>query len=186
MSIPLAKLSLSLFTSLFVPHLVVKAPVKRTTTPMVNNPIYDTETNTPFYEQVPSLNLKRLNSVSSHSNLDSPGYRAPSPANSTTTSASTRQLYRNGGSPVSPGSPTSNNSFSWAYAAVHPTNAATFDAIEADVENQLSAGQTLPPCTPGEESYMTMHSAANHKNTNNPQGQPRCAVDIHGNRYIEC
>ena len=159
---------------------------------MVNNPIYDREADThgPYYEQVSPLHLKRLNSTSSHSNLDSPGNRAPSPANSAITSVSTHQLYRNGG-PASPTSVASTNLFSWPYAAVQHTNAATFDAIEADMENvsRLAASQTLPSCTPGEESYMTMQSASNNLKNNNVQshpGQPRYAIDIHGNRYIEC
>ena len=83
--------------------------------------------------------------------------------------------------------------FAWPYSSVQQPNAATFDAIEADVENatRLAMGQTcapLPTSTPGEESYMTMHSAANAKNVNvqNSTGNPRYAIDIHGNRYIEC
>ena len=166
---------------------MVKPPLKRTATQMVDNPIYHGDNSSPFYEQVPPLSPKRLNSTSSQTNLDSPGHRAPSPATSTITTTSTHQLIRT----ISPSSPTSNNSFSWPYSAVQTTDAATFDAIEAEAENAsrlAEAGQTLPPCTPGEESYMTMHSATNVKNVNvqNPLGQPRYAVDIHGNRYIEC
>ena len=170
----------------------VKAPVKRTTTPMVSNPIYDGESHeSPFYEQVQTpLSLKGLNSTSSHSSLDTPSHRLPSPTQSTTTPTTpSHPLYSRAVS--SSGSTTYNNSFAWPYSAVPPTDAATFDAIEADV-NRLASCQTRvtqpPSNTPGEDSYMTMHSVANHKNVNaqNGLGQPRYAIDIHGNRYIEC
>lgn len=150
---------------------------------MVNNPIYDESHDSPFYEQVQPF--KRLNSTSSHSNLDSPGHRLPSPTQSAT--SPTAPLYNNNHTATSPGSTTSNNAFMWPYSAVQSTNAATFDAIEADVNRVTQTRAPLPSSTPGEESYMTMQSAANQKNVQNiTSGQPRYAIDIHGNQYIEC
>ena len=166
-------------------HLVIKD--RANTTPMVDNPIYIGDSHGPFYEQVPPL-PKRLNSTSSHTNLDSPGQRLPTPNN--VTPVSTHPLYRNGGTPGSPTSTTSSNAFSWPYAIARQTSAASFEAIQADVENRMAAAaavnQTLPSCTPGEDSYMTMQPAAKSVNEQNTQGKPRYAIDIHGNRYIEC
>ena len=152
---------------------------------MVNNPIYNREEHGPFYEQVSPLHLKRLNSTSSHSNLDSPFHRIPSPTLSPSTPTSPHCVTNN--VPASPVSTGSNTAFTWPYSAVQPTNAATFDAIEADVENatRLATGQTrvvVPSSTPGEDSYMTMQAVANM----NTRGQPQYVIDVHGNKYIEC
>lgn len=161
---------------------------------MVNNPIYERESNdgeNPHYEQV-QHSISRLNSFSSHTNLDSPNQRLVTPSNIAITSGSNHHLYHS----RVPSSPTSNssNNFSWPYSGVQHPNSATFDAIEADVQSRLTTTaaitpQILPSCTPGEESYMTMQSAVPAGKNNNVQplqGLPRYAVDIHGNRYIEC
>lgn len=169
----------------------LKAPLKRTTTPMVNNPIYAGDDDAPYYETVQSLQLKRLNSTSSHSNLDSP-FNHISNSSRSSTPVSPHHLPNN--RVTTPGSTGPGPLCTWPYSTVQPTNAATFDAIEADVENatRLAMGQTCAPLranTPGEDSYMTMHSATNLKNVNNiqnAQGQPRYTTDVHGNRYVEC
>lgn len=170
----------------------LKAPLKRTITPMVNNPIYVGDEDSPYYEQVRPYRLKRFNSTSSHSNLDSPFNRVSTPSHTSSPPTSPHHIPNN--RPATPGSSSCGAPmFTWPYSTVQPPNAATFDAIEADVENatRLATGQIcapLPTSTPGDDSYMTMHSAANSKDVNvqNVMGNPRYAIDLHGNRYIEC
>ena len=160
---------------------------------MVTNPIYSEERG-PVYEFIPeNLRPPALHtqaSYTSQSNLDSPQGRIHSPTHS------------NGSRPSSPSyrlnnaiSPYSKNAFIFPYGVVQPTNPATFDSINASVQNVTripeqtqSHGQLVPQGAPGEESYITMHQVDKTKTQNVESGtfQPHYAVDMHGNQYIEC
>jgi hypothetical protein len=168
-----------------------KPPLKRTITPMVNNPIYGGDRSPPLYEQVRPPHLQRFNSAPSHSNLDSPLSHMTSPVHSSLSHIPVSPHHIINNIPRSPGSPHSNTLFTWPYSTIQHTDPAMFDAIEADVENaarQAAAREPRPPSTPGEDSYMTMSAVTKPKDVNirNDQGHPRYAIDIHGNRYIEC
>ena len=157
---------------------------------MVNNPIYGGDGSLPLYEQVKPPRLQRFNSTPSHSNLDSPLCHVTSPAHSSLSHIPISPHHINN-VPRSPGSPNSNTVFTWPYSAVQQTNPSTFDAIEADVQNatrQVVAHEPRPSNTPGDDSYMTMNAVVKQKDVNiqNDLGHPRYAIDIHGNRYIEC
>lgn len=170
-------------------YLGTTAPIKRTITPMVNNPIYNDSGSPVVYEQVRPIQLSRFNStVSSHSNLDHGINHAPSPTHSFG-NRTPMDPYHINNQPRSPGSTGSSTAFIWPYSTIQQANAATFDAIEASVANET--GQTnvpLPHSTPADDSYMTMHSVVKPKNINleNDLSRPRHAIDIHGNQYIEC